>query len=81
MFIVGIYYSFDSEMPMYIFETEKEARDFIKKDFEEEKRIAEEEVNNLNYCNHSVDFDWAVIHYESDNDDFMEWNIGTIYNR
>ena len=29
MFIVGIYYSFDCEMPMYIFDTEEEAVDFF----------------------------------------------------
>lgn len=79
MFIVGIYYSFDAEMPMYLFDTEQDAKDFIRKSFEEEKRIAANETCNLNYCNHNEDFSWATIHYESDGNDFVEWNIGSIY--
>lgn len=76
MFIVGIYYSFDCEMPMYIFETEEEAKAFIKEDFENEMKYQEE-------CNMQVDGNqsdgFASIIYPSG--DFIEWNIGTIKNR
>jgi hypothetical protein len=75
MFIVGIYYSFDFEMPMYIFETEAEAKEFIKKDFENEMKIQQE-------CNMQVDGEqsdgFARILYPSG--DFIEWNIGAIKN-
>ena len=75
MFIVGIYYSFDCEMPMYVFDTEEEAKEFIKQDFEKEMKYQEE-------CDMQVDGEqddgFARILYPSG--DFIEWNIGTIMN-
>ena len=78
MFIVGVYYSWDIEMSMYIFSTEQEAKNFIKKNFEEEKRIADEGKIHLTHLSHSDDFDWATIHYDNDCNEFIEWNIGSL---
>ena len=78
MFIVGVYYSWDIEMPMYIFNTEQEAKNFIKENFEKEKRIADEGKIHLKYFSHTDDFDWATIHYDNDSNEFMEWNIGSL---
>lgn len=75
MFIVGIYYSFDVEMPMYVFDTEEEAKEFIKQDFEKEMKY-KEECDIKVYKQQSDGF--ARIEYEDG--DFIEWNIGTIMN-
>lgn len=76
MFIVGIYYSFDFEMPMYIFDTEEEAKEFIKKDFEEEMKIQQESMFEVR-GEHNDGF--AKLYY--DDGTFIEWNIGTVKNR
>lgn len=74
MYIVGVYYSWDSEMPMYIFNTEQEAMDFILKDVEEEMRIQVEE--NQCYPTAIYHYDFAQIRF--DNGDIIEWNIGNV---
>ena len=75
MFIVGIYYSFDCEMPMYIFDTEEQAKEFIQQDFKKEMKY-QEECGNKVYTQQSDGF--AQIMYEDEA--FIEWNIGTIMN-
>ena len=79
MFIVGIYYSFDCEMPMYIFDTEEEAKEFIKEDFENEMRIAQEE--NLPERTGNLGNGFAQLWLNDHECSFIEWNIGTIKNR
>lgn len=81
MYIVGIYTSFGCEMPMHIFDTEQKAKDFIRDCFLREVLVAEQEEENLKTFNANDDFSWARIDYESDEDDFVEWNIGSIYDK
>lgn len=80
MYIVGIYMTFDSEMPMYIFDTEEKAKEFIKDNYYKELEIAEQEENLMSF-NITKDYSWARIDYINDEDelDFIEWNIGSIY--
>lgn len=81
MYIVGIYMSFDSEMPIHIFDTEEKAKDFIKDCFIREVIVAEQEEENLKSFQVADDFSWARINYESDENDFTEWNIGSVYDK
>lgn len=80
MYIVGIYMTFDGEMPMYIFDTEEKAKEFIKDNYYKELEIAEQEENLMSF-NITKDYSWARIDYINDEDelDFIEWNIGSIY--
>ena len=72
--------TFDSEMPMYIFDTEEKAKEFIKDNYYKELEIAEQEENLMSF-NITKDYSWARIDYINDEDelDFIEWNIGSIY--
>ena len=80
MYIVGIYMTFDGEMPLYIFDTEEKAKEFIKDNYYKELEIAEQEENLMSF-NITKDYSWARIDYINNEDelDFIEWNIGSIY--
>jgi hypothetical protein len=84
MYIVGIYMTYDGEMPMYIFETEEKAKEFIKDNYYKELEIAEQEENLMGF-NIAKDYSWARIDYVGNEldfgyeVDFIEWNIGSIY--
>lgn len=80
MVIVTIHYSFDNDAPVHIFDTEKEAKEFIKKDFEKELKIAMLDYSipeNISaYI--SDDNDFAQIRWNNDSNDIMEWSIGRV---
>ena len=76
MYIVGIYMSYDSEMPMFIFDTEEKAKEFIKDNYYKEVKIAEQE-ENLMYSHIADDYSWGRIDYITD-EHFTEWNIGSV---
>lgn len=80
MVIVTIHYSFDSDVPVHIFETEKEAREFIKRDFEEELKMAKLDYSIPENISAFVsdDSDFAQIRWNNDSDDIMEWSIGRV---
>jgi hypothetical protein len=78
---VSIYYSSDSDSPLYQFDSEKEAIDFIKRSYEEEIRISKEEGNdNVSYSYFNEDNGNAQICYDNDEGDFIEWSISTLRN-
>lgn len=77
MFIVGVYYSFDQEMPMYIWDKEDMATDFIKTDSERETKISNDEGGTkVASYQHSDDYSWAKVEFEDG--EFIEWNIGSV---
>ncbi len=86
MYIVVVSYSFDGERPLWIFDTEEEAIDCIRTQFEEEKRIEiEENERALGYdlrCVIDDDGYYAKIEVDFRNRvEVTEWTIGSIQNR
>ena len=86
MYIVVVSYSFDGERPLWIFDTEQEAIECIRKQFEEEKRIDIEENEHVlgeDYrCYIEEDGSYARIEIDFENSvDVTEWTIGDIRNR
>ncbi len=87
MFPVTVHYSFDSEVPVYLFSSYEEATSFIKKDYEEERRIQIEENGHVEDCdfrsNISEDLSYAQMFINpktGEEPDVIEWTIGTIKN-
>lgn len=84
-YVVVVSYSFDVEKSVWLFDTEEEAIEAIKKQFEEEKRIQIEENGRVLgediICVITEDGYYAkiVIDFEDDAD-VMEWTIGDIKN-
>jgi hypothetical protein len=85
MFALTVYYSFDSEMPVWLFDTKEEAKAELKRQFEEEKRIELDENGNVEDENvvfkMSDDEAWASIINISDgndSDDVTEWNVSEV---
>ncbi len=81
MYAVVITYSFDEEMPVYIFPDEASAKAFLKKNFEEECRIDREEnewVTTAEVCNDG----WyaKIENHFSDHNDITEFRIGVVRN-
>ena len=78
--------SFDNEAPVWLFETEQEARDELKRQFEEEIRIETEENGFVLGRNITAEIDpihtyaKVVIHHYADDDDIYEWLLGDIKN-
>lgn len=73
-------YSFDDEVAVYLFDTEEEAKKFLKDNFEEEIRIDTEE--NGWDCNWSIEDDgrYAVIFNRfNDKVDTTTMRIGNVY--
>lgn len=77
MYIVNIYYSFDSCSPALIFPTEEKATNYIRNDFQYEVEVSEENGNSsiVNAEITSRD-DWARIDYEGG--DFIEWALADV---
>ena len=77
------HYSFDSEVPVFIFDTEEEALKELKAQFDEELRIQTEENEHVQGEDLEVDVSpdgrWASITiYYDDQKDVVEWSIGTV---
>ena len=76
-------YSFDAEVSVYLFETEEEAKDFLKSYYKEELRIDTEENEWHSEGTISKDGWYAKIekHYEDEENepDVTEIRIGIIY--
>ena len=76
-------YSFDNEVAVYLFETEEEAKDFLKSSYKEELRIDIEENEWHSEGIISKDGWYAKIekHYEDEENepDVTEIRIGIIY--
>ncbi len=83
IFPVVVHYSFDCEVPVYLFDNEDDACKEIRRQFEEEIRIEKEE-NKLTpvsdfVTNHSDDYSWAMIKvYGNDEDAVTEWTLGNL---
>lgn len=73
-------YSFDSETPIYLFETEEEAIKFLRDSFKEEVRIDTEE--NEWICESEIDPDGRyakITNHFYNGDDITEFHLGQIY--
>ena len=84
IYALVVHYSFDSETPVYLFDTVEEAQEELRKQFEEEKRIDTEE----NGWNVEEDIDpegmWASLTNSWDDGsqpDVTEWSIGYVRNK
>ena len=77
-------YSFDDEVPVYLFNTEEEAKNFLRESYEEEMRIDIEENRWDSEGTLSEDGWYAKIenYYgdEGSDPDVTELRIGNIYN-
>lgn len=76
-----IHYSFDSEVPVYLFDSEEDAKKELKRQFDEELRIQTEENGHVLDEDIFTDVaeDWASITiYWDENKDVMEWAVGNI---
>lgn len=70
MYVVVIHYSFDADVPVFWFKTEQDCKEFIKYEFEKEKRLT---VSDIDSTFISDNCDYASITYvDGDN---MEWNL------
>ena len=73
-------YSFDDEVVVYLFDTEKEATDFLVASFQEEKRIDEEENGWNPECWLSEDrWQATITNRFFDHEDVTEFRIGRVY--
>ncbi len=82
---VVVTYSFDDEVPIYLYESDKEAEDALYKGFLEEVRIEKEENERTEgidfYAKISDDHRSASITViGSTGEDVTEWRIGCVYN-
>ena len=85
-FVLSTYYSFDSDMPVWMFATEEEARAELKRQFDEELRIQTGENGHVQgedleiIC--SDDWHFASITISGSNwdsnKDVMEWNVSQV---
>lgn len=84
-FPVVIHYSFDSGVPVFLCETEEEAKKLLKELFDEEVQIETEECEHVIGEDMEIDVSddgmWAsiTIYYDCEKD-VTEWAIGSVYN-
>ena len=78
------HYSFDSDTPVCLFDTQEEAIAELKRQFDEEVRIHTEEDEHVIGEDMEIDFDekcgmWAsiTIYYDCDKD-VTEWSVGRV---
>ena len=73
-------YSFDNDCPVFLFETEEEAKKFLRKSYEEEVRIDTEE-NGWDCHGYIEDDGWfaKIFNCFTDRTDVTEFRIGKIY--
>ena len=79
------HYSFDSETPVWLFDTVEEAAEELKRQFEEEVRIETEENGHVIDEDMEIDVtdDWrwaSITMYWDENKDVTEWSIGYVRN-
>ena len=73
-------YSFDRETPVKLFESDKEAEEYLRKMYEEELRIDREENGYDTEGMIEDDGSYAkIINHFPDHDDITEFRIGTMY--
>ncbi len=82
---LAIHYSFDSEVPVYLFDTEEKAKAELKAQFEKELKIQTEENGHVLGEDIETAYDesgtWASITiFWDENKDVMEWTIGSLKN-
>ena len=70
MYVVVIHYSFDADVPVFWFKTEQDCKDFIKYEFEKEKRLT---VSDINSTFISDNGEYASITYSDG--EYMDWNL------
>lgn len=82
-FVLTTYYSFDSDMPVWMFATEEEARAELKRQFDEELRIQTEENEHVLgedlETAYTDEWDFASISIDFENTkDVMEWKVSQV---
>ena len=83
---VVVRYSFDTDTPVWLFDSEEEALAFLKKDFENECRIDTEENGrvigeDMETCINEDEGYAKITHIiDGDHNDVTEWFIGRIAN-
>lgn len=70
MYVVVIHYSFDADVPVFWFKTEQDCKEFIKYEFEKEKRLT---VSDIESTFISDDGEYASITYVDN--EHMDWNL------
>lgn len=89
-YFVSVYYSFDPENPLYVFDTEAEAIEFVKNEYKHELKVEREELG-MGYDDAddeyglfpkiSEDGTFARIEqYKNGEQAFIEWNVTTLNN-
>ena len=82
-FVLTTHYSFDSDMPVWMFKTEEEARAELERQFKEELRIQTEENEHVEgedlETDYTEDWDFASISIDfEDTKDVMEWKVSQV---
>lgn len=70
MYVVVIHYSFDADVPVFWFKTEQDCKEFIKYEFEKEKRLT---ISDIESTFISDDSEYASITYLDG--EYMDWNL------
>ena len=76
-------YSFDADVPVWLFDSEKEAAAEIKKQYEEELQIAKENWGDSVHIEHRISEDGShaeIKEFFSDRTDVTTWTVGDIKN-
>ncbi len=82
-FVLTTHYSFDSDMPVWMFATEEDARAELKRQFKEELRIQTEENEHVQgedlKTAYTDEWDFASISIDFENTkDVMEWKVSQV---
>lgn len=81
---VIVRYSFDTDTPVWLFDSEEEALNFLKKDFENECRIDTEEDGHVigkdmeTYIDENKGYAKITHTTDYDHEDVTEWFVGRI---
>ncbi len=78
-YAVVVTFSYDPQVSVLLFNDEKSAMDFIKKDVEEELQTDKENGWDTEYVIYEDEGRAVLTTHWADKDDTVEWRIGTIY--
>lgn len=70
MYVVTVHYSFDSDVPVFWFDTYKDCQNFIKNEFDRECTLTASEIAKKTI---EDDNTYAIIKYVDD--EYIEWNL------
>lgn len=70
MYVVVIHYSFDADVPVFWFRTEQDCKNFIKYEFEKERRLTHSNIDSTFISDNG---EYASITYLDG--EYMDWNL------